>query len=249
MKKTKKSAAINLIFFVATLVVNFLGAIGYIFGNSQSDISDKFKTVLTPAGYAFSIWGLIYTLIPVSFVMVFFFKDKDDLEEIIGRISPFFILSSIFNIAWIFLYSYGNMLLSIIAIVLLAISLLVIVYKLNGVNTEGILNIYPITFGIYAGWVCLASFINFANYVVQLTNGSVLGPNDTGYGLLLLFILFVTGVIVCLTSRNAAFLLPYIHAALAIKVEVSKVNPDFPVLVLYILMLLAAGLVIYSFVY
>jgi hypothetical protein len=45
--------------FILTVIINVISSVGMI-GESQGDISDKYETLITPPGYAFSIWGLIY---------------------------------------------------------------------------------------------------------------------------------------------------------------------------------------------
>ena len=45
---------------IIVIAVNFLATAGYIGGVTPEVISDKYQTFLTPAGYAFSIWGWIY---------------------------------------------------------------------------------------------------------------------------------------------------------------------------------------------
>ena len=42
------------------IAFNALAATGYVNGITPREISDRYPTVLTPAGYAFSIWTLIY---------------------------------------------------------------------------------------------------------------------------------------------------------------------------------------------
>lgn len=63
---TKKKAILNVGLLLLTFLINFLGASGFINGISQADVSDKYHTLITPAGFTFSIWGIIYTLILVS---------------------------------------------------------------------------------------------------------------------------------------------------------------------------------------
>src|SRR5688572_22486589 len=44
---------------IGVIVFNWLAATGRL-GSDTGAISDKYPTMLTPAGYAFSIWSLIY---------------------------------------------------------------------------------------------------------------------------------------------------------------------------------------------
>ena len=57
-KKTLQIA--NGIALVSTIVINYLSNTGAFNGKTIADFSDKYHNYFTPAGYAFSIWGLIY---------------------------------------------------------------------------------------------------------------------------------------------------------------------------------------------
>ena len=45
---------------VALLVMNYLSNTGAFGGQTNGDVSNKYHTLITPAGYAFSIWGIIF---------------------------------------------------------------------------------------------------------------------------------------------------------------------------------------------
>lgn len=70
--------------------MNFLGGIGRINGMSQAAVSDKYHTLITPAGYIFSIWGIIYSLLLVWTDNMAFHSKKTEYEKIIEAITPFF---------------------------------------------------------------------------------------------------------------------------------------------------------------
>lgn len=44
-----------LLVFILTIIVNYLSATGFLTGNSQKSLSDRYQTLLTPAPLAFSI--------------------------------------------------------------------------------------------------------------------------------------------------------------------------------------------------
>lgn len=54
-----------------TLGINYLGVAGFINNASQVEVSRQYQTLITPVGFAFSIWSLIYWLLIISlFVML-----------------------------------------------------------------------------------------------------------------------------------------------------------------------------------
>lgn len=97
--QTKKKAWINLIVLIATLVVNGLGGTGLINDSSQSKVSGEFQTLITPAGFAFSIWSLIYGLLVISMIVMIVKSEDGHYRKAIEKITPLFWLSSVLNMA------------------------------------------------------------------------------------------------------------------------------------------------------
>jgi len=57
---------INIVGFIATILVNILAASTTVIGGKiTARISDENPTLITPAGYVFSIWGVIYILLAI----------------------------------------------------------------------------------------------------------------------------------------------------------------------------------------
>lgn len=53
----------NLLFFLGVITVNVLSGMLPLGGRTTGEISDMYYTAITPAGYAFSIWSVIYVLL------------------------------------------------------------------------------------------------------------------------------------------------------------------------------------------
>mgnify|MGYP001228259447 CR=1 FL=1 len=104
--ETKKKVGLNAIFLALTLVVNALGAFGLINGTSQSEVSDKYFTLVISAGFTFSIWSVIYGLLIASLVVMYLRREKEYYQKTIDKITPFFILTCLLNISWIVLFSF-----------------------------------------------------------------------------------------------------------------------------------------------
>ena len=54
---------LNAVAFLATVFVNYLSNTGALNNTTIGEISRGLNSLFTPAGYAFSIWGLIYILL------------------------------------------------------------------------------------------------------------------------------------------------------------------------------------------
>ena len=102
----------NVLAFIAVIIVNALaGGTTLLNGRNTADVSAAYPTSVTPAGFTFSIWGVIYILL-FAFI-VFQMLPRHRKDPFNGRVSYLFILSSVFNIAWLFLWQYNYIVLSV----------------------------------------------------------------------------------------------------------------------------------------
>jgi tryptophan-rich sensory protein len=95
----------NIVAFILTIIVNGLaGSTAIIGGKVTAQISDANPTLVTPAGYVFSIWGIIYLLLGIF--VIYQALPGNQGKTFQKRIGWLFVLSSIFNIIWLFLWQY-----------------------------------------------------------------------------------------------------------------------------------------------
>lgn len=157
----------SIILFCIMAVVNALSASGLINGYSQKAISELFPTTITPAGYAFSIWGVIYFLLFCSLLVLYFNSHDKYHVTIIKYTTLLFWLSCLCNIAWIFAFSYQIIWLSAILIIAILISLLAILYAMQR-RYPNEKSLFDIVIGLYAGWLFVATLVNIAAFFVSI---------------------------------------------------------------------------------
>lgn len=166
-KRVTLWTVVNLIIFFATLGVNYLGASGFFNGLGQAAVSSKYQTLLTPNGFAFSIWGVIYTLVFATLVYLFIKKKDPAVSKLIGLVSAPFVVSSLFNMAWIVAFSYEKIGLSNLFIIGILISLMTIVHRIYSARSEIPVTLAGTAFSLYASWVFVATILNTAILSVQ----------------------------------------------------------------------------------
>jgi hypothetical protein len=148
-------------------------------GIQTGAISDKYFNQFAPAGITFAIWGVIYLLL-IS-VIVWQFLNKNNLkEEAIGKISPLFLINCLLNSAWLVLWHYELLVLSIVVMAGILYTLvrlnLVISYELNPETpTQTLLKA---AFGVYLGWICIATIANVTTWLVS-TQWNAFGLSET----------------------------------------------------------------------
>lgn len=174
----KRSASItlaffNLVAFLATVVVNALSSILPISGKNPGEISDQYPNLFVPSGLTFSIWGLIYILLGIFVIYGLFtsFRKSFDQRGFMGRIGILFLLSSLFNIGWIFFWHYGFVWVSLLMMVALFITLLLIYLRLGIGRSQAEAmerGLVHIPFSVYLGWITIATIANTTALLVDI---------------------------------------------------------------------------------
>ncbi len=170
MKRTWQ--LINICSLVFALVMNVLMGAQILDIPGINEISDAYATLLTPAGYAFSIWSLIYVLLVVFVVYqardLFKPSAKNDLPEKVG---PWFFISSVCNGLWTLIFVKEFIGASVLVLLLLTASLYVLVAKLR----IAVYDARPVVIAcvwwpilIYTGWVTVAGIVNIASWLDSL---------------------------------------------------------------------------------
>lgn len=188
----------NCIFFVAVVVMNALAQFVPLGGKRTGEISDMHHTLITPAGYAFTIWIVIYTLL-AGFI-VYQFRSYNGLTDSVLPLRIWFVLSCIFNIAWILLWQYQFIVLSLIAIIMLLITLAVLYLRTQKIlfPTRGERWFIILPFSLYFGWICVATLINIQIALYYTDIGINLHSNE-----------LFTGVIILISGVLASFFISY----------------------------------------
>ncbi len=154
---------LNLIAFVLVIIMNYLANALPINDKTTGELSAEYPNLFVPAGITFSIWGIIYLLLAVFIVMQF----MDANKELVSAIGWAFVLSSIFNAAWIVAWHYQKLPLSLLIMLGLLASLIYINYQLQGFPS----GLIKATFGIYLGWICIATIANVTAVLVSYNWG------------------------------------------------------------------------------
>lgn len=162
---TKIIRILTLVAYVVMVGVNFLAMYLPLGGKTTGEISDNYPNLFAPAGYAFSIWGLIYLLLAIY--VIYQFKRGDDI--LVGKVNRIFILNALLNAAWIFAWHNDIIWLSVILIIGLLISLIRIANILRkSTLTERDLRLVGLPFSVYFGWITVATIANITVFLVSL---------------------------------------------------------------------------------
>jgi benzodiazapine receptor len=202
----------NIAAFTITLVINSLANTTVLNGRTTGQVSDLHPTLITPAGYVFAIWGIIYALLLAFVVYQVLPSQKDKPYQ--NRIGILFILSSLLNCLWLFLWQYDFITLSVFVMFALLATLIAIYLRLDigkaKVSWKEKLLVH-LPFSVYLGWITIATIANVASALVSLKwNGFGLSPEIWAITALIVALIITLAVII--TRRDIAYSLVIVWA-------------------------------------
>jgi len=215
----------NIIAYILTVIVNSLaGSTTLIGGQNTAAISDANPTLITPAGYVFSIWGIIYVLLG-AFV-IYQALPRERSSDYHGKIGWLFVISSLVNIAWIFVWQFENLILSVVLIFALLLSLIAIYLRLNigkaKVKTSEKLAVH-LPFSVYLGWITIASIANVA-LTLTAYNWDGFGISPETWAIIVAAVALLITILMLAIRKDVAYALVVIWALVGIGVSQSS-NP------------------------
>lgn len=204
----------NIVLLLVTLLFNGLSQLGIFNDLTNAEVSGMYQTKITPAGFAFSIWGLIYTLLIITMAWLFYKRENEKVGEVIDAMGYYFIIASVANIVWTVLFAYLQIGLSTIAIFILLLSLMQILMRFKKLDQK-INPLYSVTFGMYAGWVLVATVVNIAAALVKVEWGGF-GIDELVWATIIVVAAVVIAFYVTTRTTNTILPLPIAWAYFAI---------------------------------
>ena len=208
----------NLAAFVLVIVLNVLSNALPINDQTMPEISAKYPSLFTPAGFTFSIWGVIYLAL-LLFVVYQALPSQRNNETIAG-ISPLFQISCVANASWIVAWHYDLLAVSLLIMLILLVTLILIYRTLLGAVEQASIAqhlLLHLPFSLYTGWVVLATIANIS--IVQTGFGwDSIGLTAISWTLLKLALAGAIGATMVLRFGDAVFVLVVAWAAYGISV-------------------------------
>ena len=206
---------------VCTIIINYLSNTGAFNGNTVATISEQYHNYFTPAGYAFSIWAMIYIGL-LAFVIYsgrgLFKSTKDDWPVL--KIKWWFVISCVANCFWIIAWLYDYIGLSVIIMVVILFSLIKII-----LNTRMELDNVPLKkiafvwwpFCIYSGWISVALIADVAAWLTKIKwNG--FGISEITWTLIMIIVSGILNLLMIWKRNMREFALVGVWALVAIAV-------------------------------
>jgi hypothetical protein len=234
----------NALSVVLAMTVNILASALPLNGQNTGEISDRFEVFFVPAGYVFSIWGLIY-IGWIAFAIYQFLPAQRNNPRL-QRLGTWFALSGVFNAAWLFCWHYNQFGLSVLVMLALLASLIISYLKLDVGRTS----VSPaekwsvdIPFSIYLGWISVATIANITDYLYYIGwDGFGIAPQ--AWAVIMLGVASLLGLGMALTRRDAGYLFVFVWSFIGIALK----QADAPLVAnsAWVAVVVALGLAVYS---
>lgn len=233
---------------VVTIIVNGLaGSSATLNGQVTGDVANRYGpaslrppqvnpdlvNLWLPAGYVFSIWGLIY--IGLIAYAVFQSLPSQRTNPRLRAIGWPFVVSCVANILWLFFFQYSSnpdpavspntalLILSVIAMLVLLAALVWIYLALRAGNpsiSRAEKWAVRLPFSIYLGWITVATVANISHVLVA--SGWTGQPLSAIVWLIVMFVVAVgLAGLMAITRRDVAYLLVLVWAFVGIAVNYS----------------------------
>lgn len=215
----KSLAVLNLLSVVLVIVVNYISQVIEFNGVTIGEMSRRYDNLFTPAGYAFSIWGIIFLLLLVYGVyqVRMAYSDKDTSNGI-ARTGPWFILANLLNCTWVIIFAYDHTGLSVLVMLGILFSLIKIILNTNMERWDAPIGIiafiwWPIC--IYSGWIAVATIANVSAYLSKI--GWEGGPlSEISWTITMIIVATLVNLLIIYRRNMREFALVGIWALLAI---------------------------------
>ncbi|CAJ1353033.1 unnamed protein product [Effrenium voratum] len=155
----KVQSVLNLVAYVLNLGITY-GSLTGAFGETNTELSAKYHTLITPSGYAFSIWGLIFLGEGVFAVAQMF--PKFSSSAVVDAVTPFWLSACTFQIGWTIFFAQELMLLALICMLAILVSLLGAILRADLLQEVSCAEygLLRAPFSLHCGWIIAASALN-----------------------------------------------------------------------------------------
>ena len=200
---------------LAAFVINTASNIVPINGQSIGEISNTlFQDVLiTPANYAFIIWGVIY--LGLFAFGIYQLRPRQQKNPTLDRIGYLITVASIAQCLWVIVFQLRLFILSLIAMVLILLALIAAYLQVQHAPQRQPLWLVRLPISIYLAWISVATVVNGAIALYTLNwNGWGLSP--VGWTIAMLAAATGIAILVTLRHQDLAFAGVFVWALTAI---------------------------------
>jgi hypothetical protein len=192
---------------IMMVVVNILAARGAINGTTPGEVSALFPLMITPSGWVFSIWSVIYLGLGswcVQLLLLLRSPQRNKPGAILTDCAPYVIGANTANIVWLLAWHMYQVNVALVVMLMLLANVVMVVRILyrNGAQhmpiRERITLLAP--FELYMAWIIAATVINVSIVIWRLAIVPTAMYESASVGVLIV-VAIAYGVLVSITRR------------------------------------------------
>lgn len=242
---------LNIITFIATVLINYLATGLKLGGYNTGELSDLIPNLFVPIGLTFTVWAVIYFFLSGFSVYQgrdLFKETKMDMPYL-NKIGYYFIISNIANSVWIFLWHFRLVPLSLVFMVIILLTLIMIYLRL-GIGKSNVSRAEKIwvhvPFSIYLGWITVATIANVT--AVLVTSGIADGVTSANliaeiWTILVIIVAVIITYLMLWLRKDWVYSLVVLWASLGIYLKQSTGNLTIAITALIAVIIVAVGIV------
>jgi len=242
----------NLLFFLLTIAFNYMSQAMPLNRKTTGELSDQYPNLFTPAPLTFSIWGVIYLalLLFIGWQMwpIRNTRRAEQRNTAVSALGWNFVWLCLLNMGWLFCWHYELVTASVV-IMLVTLGLLIRINTLifrNLPHTADNRNFLDIPFGLYLGWISVATVANITAWLVGI-NWDGFGISEKIWTVIMIAVATLVALLAVYSWRNVPYAAAVIWALLGITIQQQAMfGSPFSLIILVayggmLLLLIAAG--------
>ena len=209
---------------IGNIALNYYASVHPFAGQTNAAVSAKYPTLLTPAGYAFSIWGLIFLALTIYAVWQLLpGQRRISLPDALAKPLT---LASVATGTWVVVFA-NELILPSVGLMLLILGSLIVAYgrARRRIFADAAPALAGVPLSLYLGWISVASVINITIGLRQLGWQTAEGASVT-LTLGLIFVVVALGLIMSRVFRDMVFPLVVAWALVAVWVVRLREVPE-----------------------
>ena len=219
MNKNLQRQLLNGLGLIIALAVNVMATLLPLNGLNTAQISDRFPVLIVPAGYAFSIWGIIYLGLMAFTIYQALPSQRENPR--LQKLGLWFFFSSLANALWLVSFHYLQFGLAMV-IMLVLLGILIRIYTTLGIGREIVKPVerwlVNLPFSIYLGWITIAVIANAAQLLYTL-NWNGFGIAADVWTLIMLTAAVIISALVSFTRCDVGYALVLVWAFTGIAIK------------------------------
>lgn len=216
---TKLFVSLNVMGTILALTLNFLAVSLPLNNKTTGELSDAYPNYFVPAGFTFSIWGIIYLLMLgfIGYQGYAYLKKLESPLIIIGKIGVLFFANCVANALWIIAWHYEQVGLSLFIMFFLLFSLMKIYNIISEQRPLALAdNIFiHLFFSTYLGWISVATIANVTTLIVS-TGWTANASVQASWASAMVIVAMILGIIMIFKKQDIAFGLVIVWAIFGI---------------------------------